>query len=45
MLGYQAFVFETFDDNDLDNVDYYTNIPTGGNYYHENYVQNIWIQW
>lgn len=39
MLGYQAYVFEAFDDNDPDNVDYYTNIPTGGNYYHENYVQ------
>ena len=39
MLGYQAYVFEAFDDNDPDNVDYYTNIPPGGNYYHENYVQ------
>jgi hypothetical protein len=38
MLGYQAFLFEAFDDSDLNNVDYYTNIPTGGNYYHENYV-------
>lgn len=39
MLGYQAFLFEAFDDADPNNVDYYTNIPTGGNYYHENYVQ------
>ena len=38
MLGYQAFLFEAFDDSDLNNIDYYTNIPTGGNYYHENYV-------
>lgn len=39
MLGYQAYIFEAFDDNDPDNIDYYTNIPPGGNYYHENYVQ------
>lgn len=39
MLGYQAYIFEAFDDNDPNNVDYYTNIPPGGNYYHENYVQ------
>ena len=38
MLGYQAFLFEAFDDSDLNNVDYYTNIPTGGDYYHENYI-------
>lgn len=38
MLGYQAYLFEAFDASDPNNVDYYTNVPTGGNYYHENYV-------
>ena len=39
LLGYQGLLFEAFDDNDPNNVDYYTNIPTGGNYYQENYIQ------
>ena len=38
MLGYQAFLFEAFDDSDPNNVDYYTNVPTGGNYFQDNYV-------
>jgi len=38
MLGYQAFLFEAFDDSDPNNVDYYTNVQTGGNYYQDNYV-------
>lgn len=38
MLGYQAYLFEAFDGSDPNNVDYYTNVPIGGNYYHENYV-------
>ncbi|WP_320815105.1 OmpP1/FadL family transporter [Flavobacterium sp.] len=40
LLGYQGLLFEAFDDNDPNNVDYYTNIPTGGNYYQENYIQS-----
>ena len=38
MLGYQAYLFEAFDDSDPNNVDYYTNVPTGGNYFQDNYV-------
>ena len=38
MLGYQAFLFEANDPADLNNVDYYTNVPTGGNYFQDNYV-------
>ena len=38
MLGYQALLFEAFDDSDPNNVDYYTNVPTGGNYFQDNYV-------
>lgn len=36
-LGYDTYIFEPFT-NASDNVDYYTNIPTGGNYYQENYT-------
>lgn len=39
-LGYQGLLFEAFDDNDPNNTDYYTNIPTGGNYYQDNYIQS-----
>jgi hypothetical protein len=39
-LGYQSLLFDAFDDNNPNNVDYYTNIPTGGNYYQENYIQS-----
>lgn len=39
MLGYQGFIFTGFDEEDPSNVDYYTNIPTGGNYYQENYIK------
>ena len=39
LLGYQGLLFEALDDADPNNVDYYTNIPTGGNYYQENYIQ------
>lgn len=39
LLGYQGLLFEAFDDSDPNNVDYYTNIPTGGNYYQENFIQ------
>ena len=38
MLGYQAFLFEANDPADLNNVDYYTNVPTDGNYFQDNYV-------
>lgn len=38
MLGYQAFLFEAFDDSDPNNVDYFTNVPTGGNYFQDNYI-------
>lgn len=38
MLGYQAFLFEADDPSDLNNTSYYTNVPTGGNYYQDNYV-------
>ena len=38
LLGYQSYLFEAFDDTNSDNIDYYTNIPGGGNYYQENYV-------
>lgn len=37
-LGYQAFLFEAFDGTDPNNVDYYTNVPTGGNFFQDNYV-------
>ena len=40
LLGYHGYLFEAFDDADPNNVDYYTNIPTGGNYYQENYIQS-----
>lgn len=39
LLGYQGLLFEAFDDNDPNNTDYYTNVPTGGNFYQENYIQ------
>lgn len=37
-LGYDTYIFEAINPNDNNNVDYYTNIPTGGNYYQENLV-------
>lgn len=38
-LGYDTYIFEAVDGN-LGNVDYYTNIPTGGNYYQENFINS-----
>lgn len=35
-LGYDTYIFDAFEPNNLNNTDYYTNIPTGGNYYQEN---------
>lgn len=39
MLGYQGFILSAFDEENPANVDYFTNIPTGGNYYQENYIK------
>lgn len=39
-LGYQGILFDAFDGTDPSNVDYFTNIPTGGNYYQESYMQS-----
>lgn len=36
-LGFDTYMFEPFMGNP-NNVDYYTNIPVGGNFYQENYV-------
>jgi long-subunit fatty acid transport protein len=36
-LGYNTYIFEPFT-NSSNNNQYYTNIPPGGNYYQENYV-------
>lgn len=41
MLGYQGFLFEADDPNNPDNTEYYTNIPTDGNYYQENYIKSL----
>lgn len=38
-LGYDTYIFEP-NTNSLDNIDYYTNIPTGGNYYQENFINS-----
>ena len=38
-LGYNTYIFEPFT-NSISNVDYYTNIPTGGNFYQENYINS-----
>jgi hypothetical protein len=38
-LGYQSYVLSPFDATDDFNTDYYTNVPTGGNYYHKNTIQ------
>ena len=35
-LGYDTYIFDAFEPNNNQNVDYFTNIPTGGNYYQEN---------
>lgn len=40
LLGYQGLLFDAFNDADPNNVDYYTNIPTGGNYYQENFIKS-----
>ncbi|MGV9003454.1 OmpP1/FadL family transporter [Flavobacterium sp.] len=39
-LGFDTYIFEANDPSNLNNVDYYTNIPTGGNYYQENFVNS-----
>lgn len=39
MLAYQTYLLEAFDNADPNNVDYFTNVPTGGNFYQENYVK------
>ena len=38
MLGYQAFLFEAFDNSNPNNVNYFSNVPTGGNYFQDNYI-------
>jgi len=38
LLGYQGFLFEAFDAADPNNIDYFTNVPTDGNYYQDNFV-------
>jgi hypothetical protein len=40
MLGYQGYIVSAFDDTDSNNVDYFTNIPVGGNYYQESYIKS-----
>lgn len=35
-LGYDTYIFDAFEPNNNENIDYFTNIPTGGNYYQEN---------
>ena len=39
-LGYQAYLLEPNDDTNPNNVDYYSNVPLGGNYYQQNYVSS-----
>ena len=36
-LGFDTYIFEPFT-NSTNNVDYYTNIPNGGNFYQENQI-------
>jgi hypothetical protein len=38
-LGYNTYIFDPVDNND-GNVDYITNVPSGGNYYQENYINS-----
>ncbi|CAM4420546.1 OmpP1/FadL family transporter [Flavobacterium terrigena] len=38
-LGYQSYVLSPLDESDEHNTDYFTNVPTGGNYYHKNTIQ------
>ena len=40
MLGYQGFIVSAFDENDPANIDYFSNIPVGGNYYQESYIRS-----
>ena len=40
LLGYQGFIFEAFDAADPNNTDYYTNVPTDGNYYQDNFIRS-----
>ena len=37
-LGYQAFVFNPVNSNDVKNSVYTSNVPTNGNYLHDNYT-------
>ena len=39
-LGFDTYVFDANNPVDINNVDYYTNIPNGGNYYQENFVNS-----
>lgn len=39
-LGYQGYIVSPFDDEDPNNIDYFTNIPNGGNFYQENYIKS-----
>jgi len=39
-LGYQGLLFDAVNSNDPGNTDYYTNVPNGGNYYQENFIQS-----
>ena len=37
-LGYQGFVINSVDENDLNSTQYTSNVPPGGNYYQENEI-------
>lgn len=40
MLGYQGYIISAFDEADPNNIDYFTNVPVGGNYYQSNYIKS-----
>ena len=40
MLGYQGYIVSAVNDADLNNVDYFTNVPIGGNFYQKNYIKS-----
>jgi hypothetical protein len=39
-LGYQANIIVPDNPNDPNNNTYHSNVPAGGNYYHENYIES-----
>ncbi|HBK83353.1 MAG TPA: transporter [Flavobacterium sp.] len=39
MLGYQGYIVGAVNEDNQDNIDYYTNIPSGGNFYQDNFSQ------